>query len=155
MGILAAFWLNYRELFESSNSLKPYDSPWIAAGPVLQIIRGAIISVALWFFKDGFLLGRHGWLKLWGLMVGLSTLSTTGPAPGSVEGFIYTSIPIGDQAKGYLEVVPQTGLFAILVCSWYRKPNLIWNLVSVDMVSLVSFFSIMGVLADNGIIEVG
>ena len=85
-------------------------------------------------------------------MVGLEALSTTGPAPGSVEGFIYTSIPIGDQAKGYLEVVPQTGLFAILVCSWYRKPGDL-ELGSVAMVSLVAFFSIMGVLAANGIMR--
>ncbi|MCK5700512.1 MAG: hypothetical protein KAI29_05140, partial [Cyclobacteriaceae bacterium] len=115
MGIIASNLLNYKEVFDSSETLRAYDSPWIAAGPSLQVFRGLIFALALWYFKDNFLFQKHGWLKLWGLIVGLSILSTTAAAPGSVEGFIYTTIPFIDQVKGYLEVVPQVGLFSFFV----------------------------------------
>ncbi len=154
MGVIATNLLNYKEIFDSSESLRAYDSPWIAAGPALQVLRGLIFSLALWYFKDNFLFQRHGWLKLWGLVVGLSILSTTAAASGSIEGFIYTNIPVFDQIKGYIEVVPQTGLFAFMVCYWYEHPKKIWNILSVVLVSLGVFMSLMGVLAANGIIEV-
>jgi hypothetical protein len=154
MGIIASSLLNYKEIFDSSETLRAYDSPWIAAGPSLQVFRGLIFALALWYFKENFLFQKYGWLKLWGLIVGLSILSTTAAAPGSVEGFIYTTIPIIDQVKGYLEVVPQTGLFAFFVCYWYAHPKKIWNILSVILVSLGIFMSIMGILAASGLITV-
>jgi hypothetical protein len=157
MGIIASTLLDYDELF--SNTLiscffRPMDSPWIPAGPALQIIRGLIFSMALWYFKENFLHTNYGWLKLWGLLIGLSILSTTGPPPGSIEGFIYTKIPVADQAKGYLEVVPQTGFFALLVCYWYKNPKRIWNIISTVLVVLIILMSLMGVLATLGKLQV-
>lgn len=157
MGIIASTLMNYEELF--TNSLiscyfRPYNSPWIAAGPGLQIFRGLIFSMALWYFKENFLDTNYGWLKLWGLLIGLSILSTTGPPPGSIEGFIYTKIPIADQAMGYLEVVPQTGLFALLVYYWYKNPKKIWNIISTVLVVLIILMSLMGVLATLGKLQV-
>ena len=154
MGIIASNLLNYKEVFDSSETLRAYDSPWIAAGPSLQVFRGLIFALALWYFKDNFLFQKHGWLKLWGLIVGLSILSTTAAAPGSVEGFIYTTIPFIDQVKGYLEVVPQVGLFSFFVCYWYAHPKKIWNILSIILVSLCIFMSMMGVLAASGLITV-
>lgn len=154
MGIIATNMLNYKEIFDSSETYRAYDSPWIVAGPSLQMIRGLIFALALWPFKDKFLFQKNGWLKLWGLIVGLSVLSTTAAAPGSVEGFIYTTIPVMDQIKGYLEVVPQTGMFAFFVCYWYAHPRKAWNVLSIILVCLVIFMSIMGVLAASGIVTV-
>ncbi len=154
MGIIATNLMNYKEIFDSSETYRAYDSPWIAAGPALQVIRGLIFALALWFFKDNFLFQKHGWLKLWGLIVGLSILSTTAAAPGSIEGFIYTTTPFLDQVKGYLEVVPQTGMFAFFVCYWYAHPRKVWNILSIILVCLVVFMSTMGVLAASGFITV-
>jgi len=95
MGILASTLLNYSEAFANpplSYLMKPLDSPWVAIGPVLQIFRGLVFSIALWFFKDSFIYKEYGWAKLWLLIIGLSVLSTTGPTPGSIEGIIYTKI---------------------------------------------------------------
>lgn len=154
MGIIAASLLNYKEVFDSSESLRAYDSPWIPAGPALQVIRGLIFSLALWNFKDCFLYQKNGWLKLWGLIVGLSILSTAAAPPGSIEGFIYTTIPVVDQIKGYVELVPQTGLFSVLVFYWYERPKKVWNVLSIILVSLIILMSLMGVLAASGIIDV-
>jgi hypothetical protein len=59
-----------------------------------------------------------------------------------------------DQIKGYLEVVPQTGMFAFFVCYWYAHPRKAWNVLSIILVCLVIFMSIMGVLAASGIVTV-
>ena len=146
MGIIAAYALNYEQLFETpplSHLMKPVDSPWVAVGPVLQIIRGLIFGIVLWFFKDSFLFKPYGWLRLWGLLVGLSVLSTTGPAPGSIEGMIYTKIPVASQLKGYIEVLPQTLLFSLLLFYWYQKPKRLWNVLSAIFVGLIVVFSIL------------
>jgi hypothetical protein len=150
MGIIAAYALNYEQLFETppmSHLMKPIDSSWVAVGPVLQIFRGLVFSAVLWFFKDGFLYRRFGWLRLWALLVGLSVLSTTGPAPGSIEGFIYTKIPVASQLKGYIEVLPQTLIFSLLVFYWYQKPKKLWNVLSGIVVGLIALMSVLGMFA--------
>lgn len=153
MGIIASNLLSYEEVFNNSDTLRSYDSPWIAAGPALQVIRGLIFALALWYFKESFIHVRSGWLKLWGLVVGLCILSTCAAASGSIEGFIYTTTPIAEQIKGYLEIVPQTGLFAFMLCRWYDRPKKVWNTIAIVTVSLIALMSFMGVLAANGIIQ--
>ena len=101
-----------------------------------------------------FLHQKYGWVKLWLLMVGLSVLSTAAAATGSIEGFIYTNIPIAEQIIGYIEVVPQIGLFAFLVCQWYEHPKKIWHILSIILVVFMVLMSIMGILAATDIIQV-
>ena len=152
MGIIAASILNYKEVFENpplSYLMKPIDSSWVALGPILQIFRGLVFSIVLWFFKDNFLYKRYGWLKLWGLIVGLSVLSTTGPAPGSIEGLIYTKIPILSQLLGYIEVLPQTSFFSLIVYFWYKRPKKIWNVISGVLVSIIVILCTLALVASK------
>ncbi|MDZ7608837.1 MAG: hypothetical protein U5K79_25385 [Cyclobacteriaceae bacterium] len=152
MGVIASNILNYEEVFNNSTTLRPFDSPWIAAGPALQILRGLVFALALWYFKESFIHVRRGWLKLWGLVVGLCILSTCAAPAGSIEGFIYTTTPLIDHVRGYLEIVPQTGLFAFMLCRWYDHPGKVWNTIAIVAVSLIVLMSFMGVLAASGII---
>lgn len=157
MGIIASNLFDYRDLFENSLMscmYRPYDSPWIAAGPVLQVIRGLVFAIALWFFKEQFLNQNYGWLKLWGLLVGLSILSTTGAPPGSIEGFIYTKFSFLEHVKGYFEVGIQTLLFSLALYYWYARPKKAWNIIAGIMVGLIAFMSTMGFLVASGIIRV-
>lgn len=150
MGIIASSVFHYKGMFENpplSLLMKPVDSPWVAAGPILQILRGLIFSVVLWIFKDAILYKKQGWLKLWIMILGLSILSTAGPAPGSIEGFIYTKIPINIQLMAYLEIMPQTLLFSLAVYYWYNKPKKLWNIISITLVSIISILSVLGILA--------
>lgn len=149
MGIIAVFVLDYKKTFEEpplSYLMKPVDSPWVALGPMLQIFRGLVFSCALWFFKDGFLFKKHGWLRLWGLLLGLAVLSTVGPAPGSIEGFIYTKIPVASQLRGYFEILPQTLFFSLLVFYWYENPRKLWNVLSIVLVSIIFILSSLGLI---------
>ena len=148
-GILAYQLIGYQDLFETppfSAFMKPTNSWAVAAGPSFQLIRGLIFSIVLWAFREVFLNTRYGWLKLWGLLLGLSILSTTAAAPGSVEGFIFTTIPVKKQIVGYLEVMPQTLLFSIIVYYWYKKPKKAFNIISIVLVSIILFLSIMAII---------
>lgn len=97
--------------------------------------------------KDSFLFQKYGWFKLWIVIVGLSILSTAGPTPGSIEGIIYTKIPIGVQLKGYLEVLPQTLLFSVWIFYWHKSTRKLWNVIAIILVSIIFAFSILGVLS--------
>ncbi|MCB2196853.1 MAG: hypothetical protein KQH79_13415 [Bacteroidetes bacterium] len=150
MGIIASTILGYKEMFSTppmSYLMKPIDSTWVAAGPILQVLRGLVFAIALWIIKDSFLFKNRGWLKLWILVVSLSILSTAGPTPGSIEGIIYTKIPVLDQLKGYLEILPQTFLFSVGIYFWYRNPKRTWNILSAVLVVIISMLSLLGMLA--------
>jgi hypothetical protein len=148
-GILAFNLFNYEEAFQSGDLailMKPVDSPWVMAGSALQLFRGLLFSLVLWPFKSVFLESKRGWLKLWLLFLGLAILGTTGPAPGSFEGIIYTNFPVLDQIIGLREVVFQTLLFSFLVCYWYKYPKKIWNILSIILVALLLLMIIAGLI---------
>ena len=152
-GAAAFFFLDYRGQFVSqalSCYMLPVDAPIVALGPILQVVRGLIFAAALYPFRQVFLSSPRGWLLLWGLMLGLAVLSPTGPAPGSIEGFIYTKPPILQQVRGYLEVVPQTLTFSLIVVAWNRRPTRAWTIVMVGLTLVVALLSTMGYLAATG-----
>jgi hypothetical protein len=149
-GLLAYTLLDYATLFQSGPFacwMRPTTSRWVAAGPGLQWIRGLVFAIVLYPFRHVFLESARGWLKLWGLLLGLGILSTYGPAPGSVEGLLYTKIPPLDQAKGLSEVVGQSLAFSILLVAWYRWPHRAWGIVLYSLTALAILMSIAGALA--------
>ena len=147
-GMLAYSLFDYRALFQTevfSCLMRPTSSRWVAAGPALQVFRGLIFALALYPFRSVFLSGRHGWLKLWGLLTGLAIFSTAGAAPGSVEGMIYTKIPIGYHLLGLPEVLLQTLAFSLLLNAWHRHPHRAWAVVMGGLMLLGILMSVAGV----------
>jgi hypothetical protein len=147
IGWIAMTVLSYRELFASGHLyhlMRSLDSPWIAAGPGLQVIRGLIFAVVLWPFSNIILFDKRGWIKLWGLFLGLAIFSTAGPTIGSVEGIIYTKIPSMVQLMLIPEIVIQTLLLSLLLIFWYRKPAKILNIISSVLVFAILLMSLLG-----------
>lgn len=90
----------------------------------------------------------YGWLTIWAVLVVVGMLSTFGPAPGSIEGLIYTTIPFGSQfGGGSIETLAQALTFSFIVFYWVRQPEkrwLTWVLAAAFL--LVLAFSIIGML---------
>jgi len=148
-GILAYTLLDYEKAFQSEHMvcwMRPTSSPVVALGAGLQWIRGLVFAIALYPFREVFLGTSKGWLKLWGLLLGLGILSTYGPSPGSVEGLIYTTIPPFEQLGGLSEVVGQSLAFSILLVAWYRHPRRAWAVVLYSLTVLVILMSVAGAL---------
>ena len=148
-GIFALALFDYQSLFAASPFLRPLDSAWIAAGPALQVFRGLIFALALYPFRAVFLGQPRGWMKLWGLFLGLAIFSTAGPAPGSVEGLIYTRLAFTDHLRGLPEVVLQTLALSALAVAWHRRPHRAWNIVMGGLMVVVILMSLAGVFLER------
>ena len=154
-GIFAMVFLNYKEQFASevmSVIMRPVDSPWVALGPCLQVIRGLIIAVILLPFKE-IIISKNGWIKLAVLILGLSYVSTIGPTFGSFEGYIYTIVPFQYHLLGIPETLLYVFLFSFLLFRWYKKPAKIWNIIALILIILIILMSFMGYLSSIGLIQ--
>jgi hypothetical protein len=154
-GIFALLVLKYNEIFGIGelSFMRPTDSPWVGAGPGLQIIRGLLLSIFLFPFRSIFFETKYGWIKFWFLSFGLGYLLTISAATGSFEGVIYTNTPLKYHLIGIPEIVIYLTIFTVLMWGWYKKPYKIFNILSIILVSLIGLMSLLGVLASSGIIN--
>jgi len=125
VGIVAALAIDYESLFEQPvirDYMRPFGSVSLLIGPVVQILRGVIIGLVLLPFRHA-IAERAGWLRLWLLLVGIGVLSTYAAAPSSIEGLVYTKVPLWYHAIGLPEMLVQSLLFSVLVAFYLRNPK--------------------------------
>ena len=150
MGLLASTLFNYAGQFALPYMacwMRPTNEPLVMAGPLLQPIRGLIFALAFYPLREIFFGKKNGWLLMAWTLVALGILSTFGPTPGSVEGMIYTLIPLPAQLRGWLEVVPQALLLSGLLAYWVHHPEKKWlNWVLGLTFVLMCLLLIMGLL---------
>ena len=92
-------------------------------GPFIQPIRGLIIGLVLIPFR-GFLADeKYGWLYLWLIFVGIGIVSTPAAAPCSIEGIVYTKLPLWYHFFGLPEILVQTLVFSVFVYLYMRHPT--------------------------------
>ncbi len=149
MGVIAATAMNYREAFarpEVACYMRQLSDPRVMMGPLFQPLRGLIFALAFYPIR-GALFGRKGgWLVMWWLLVALGILGTFGPAPGSVEGMLYTTWPALGQTSGWLEVVPQAGLLSLILCTWVNRPRKWMNWVLGIIFFVMMALPVLGLL---------
>lgn len=129
MGLLALTFLNYGTWFSDSdlsNFMHPIDDPLVMAGPLFQPIRGFLFAVVFYLLRDVLFGRRNGWLIMWVLLVVVGVLSTFGPAPGSIEGMIYTVLPFLEHLRGWPEVMIQALLLSFILTYWVGHPDKRW-----------------------------
>ena len=127
MGALAAHFLNCAALMARPESgMRPITDPWVMAGPLFQPIRGLIFALVFYPLRVCLFGRKNGWLLMGWMLIALGMLSTFGPASGSLEGMIYTPVPIRSQLRGWLEVVPQALLLSALLSYWVNHPGKKW-----------------------------
>lgn len=123
-GLIFSNLFNYKELYNMkpiSDFMRPVDSPWVFVGPFLQPIRGLIIAAALWPFRQLIFEKNNGWLLLWGLFTAFGILSPPAAAPCSIEGIIYSKLPLWYHLLGLPEIMLQTLSFSLALFRWERK----------------------------------
>jgi hypothetical protein len=154
VGLVAFFALDYRKVFETTELrylMRPTNSPWVAAGPALQIFRGILFAIILYPLAADILRRKNSVLLLWSLFVGFAILGTAGPSPGSFEGVLYTKLPLSLHLMGLPEVILQTLLFSAGLVLWCRKPARWKNIASGIGVAAVCLMSIAGALTARSI----
>ncbi len=123
-GLVASSVFHYATLFELPvirDFMLPMAQHDMLLGPFLQPVRGLIFAIGLWPLRRFLLESKRGWLILWGLLVTIGILSTPAAAPGSIEGVLYTKLPLWYHLIGLPEIVLQTLLFSIWLVWWERQ----------------------------------
>jgi hypothetical protein len=106
--------------------MRPTTDSIVMGGALFQPIRGVVFALAFYPLRSVLFETRRGWLILWWLLLALGVFSTFGPAFGSVEGLIYTTIPARDQILGLWEVVLQSFLLSFILYHWVTSPKRRW-----------------------------
>ena len=119
VGLVAFSLFNYAEHLaqpEMNTWMRQTNDPIVALGPAFQPVRGILFALAFFPLREILFQRKNGWLVMWWLLVSLGILSTFAPASGSVEGIIYTTLPISNQfSGGMLEILTQSFLFSALL----------------------------------------
>jgi hypothetical protein len=150
VGLVSSIVFNYAADFarpELRTFMRQIGDPIIALGPALQPIRGILFALAFYPLREILFKRKNGWLVMWWLLIALGILSTFGPASGSVEGAIYTTLPLREQffSGGMLEILTQSFLFSALLYYWVNHPEKRWlNWLMGILFSLVVLMSLMG-----------
>lgn len=123
-GIIFFNLLGYATIYASSEIatyMRSTTDPLVMASPLFQLIRGPIIALALYPFRKIFTDTKQGWALLWGLLLALMIIAPAGAAPGSIEGIIYTKVPLWFHVISLPEVILQTLVFSWLVITWQKR----------------------------------
>lgn len=115
-GIIFSALFHYDALYQQAivkYFMWPVGSSSSLIGPAFQIVRGLLFGVILLFLKS-VMQEKGGWFKLWIIIAGIGIINTSGPAPCSIEGLIYTQLPLEFHLKAAPEILVQTLLFSYL-----------------------------------------
>ena len=149
-GLVAAIVMDYAALYarpDMAGLMRQLSDPMVMAGPLFQPLRGLVFGVVIYLLRDSIFGRKRGWLVLWGTLVGLGVLSSFGPAPGSIEGLIYTRITLSHQLIGLPEVLIQSLLLALGVSYWVEHPGRRWfSGVMVGAFVVVMLLPVLGLL---------
>jgi hypothetical protein len=123
MGALAYHFLHYADFINNPCSgMRPVTSLWMILGVPLQVFRGVLFASVFYPLRTLLFGRRHGWLLMAWILIGVGILGTFAAPAGSLEGFIYTTVPVASQLRGYLEIVSQALLLSALLCYWVNHP---------------------------------
>ncbi|KYF91901.1 hypothetical protein BE17_19690 [Sorangium cellulosum] len=129
MGLLASSILDYTRFFAETSlglMMRPTSDPWVMAGPLLQPVRGLLFGVVFHVLREPFFGKRNGWLAMWLVLVVMGIVGTFGPAPGSLEGMIYTVLPPWVHLRGLPEVLLQSLFLSLILHHWVNNPQKRW-----------------------------
>ena len=149
MGLLASTILDYTRFFAESSlnlMMRQTNDPWVMLGPLFQPIRGVLFGIVFYLLRESFFGKKNGWLLMWTVLV-VGIIGTFGPAPGSLEGMLYTVFPLSIHLRGLPEGLLQSLFLSLILFYWVNNPEKRWLnwVMGIAFVILMSF-PILGLL---------
>jgi hypothetical protein len=149
-GVTAFLFFDYPRLIAETAlgaAMRPLSHPLVLAGPVLQPVRGLLFGLVFYMLREPFFGAPTGWLRIWMVLAGFGILGTFGAPPGSLEGVIYSVLPISIHLMLLTEVLVQSLVLSWLVFNWVTRPRrwLTWTMGAAFVA--VVLFSLLSLLA--------
>ena len=156
IGVLSFVFLDYTVKYSDptvAGFVRQTDHPLVMAGPFFQILRGLLFGIVFYLLRESIFPYKRGWLTLWVTLMIVGILSPFGAAPSSIEGMIYTVLPVWFHIVNFPEIFIQSGMLALLVHYWVNHPDLKWfNWLFGGVTVLIVLLSILGALSAFGIL---
>jgi hypothetical protein len=151
MGLLASTILDYTRFFAESSlnlMMRQTDDLWVMVAPLFQPIRGILFGIVFYLLREPLFGKKAGWLVMWIVLVVVGIVGTFGPAPGSMEGMLYTVFPLWVHLRGLPEVLLQSLFLSLILFYWVNHPRIKWlNWVMGIAFLILMSFPILGLLA--------
>jgi hypothetical protein len=142
MGLLASAIFDYAALYANTSLnllMRQTSEPLVMAGPLFQPIRGALLGIVFYLLREIIFGKRTGWLVLWIVLVVIGIIGTFGPTPGSLEGMIYTILPLSIHLKGLPEILIQAFMLSAALFYWVNHRDKKW----LNWVMGIAFFLVL------------
>lgn len=102
---------------------RPLSSPIVQAAVLFQFLRGGLFALILYPFRERIINSKYGWLMLFGVVWGMTSIGAVNASPGSIEGLIYTDVSLKAHVIGMPEVISQGLGFSVLFWLWERRAD--------------------------------
>ena len=142
MGLLALTILDYTRFFADSSlnlMMRQTNDLWVMVGPLFQPIRGALFGIVFYLLRDSIFAKKNGWLVMWAVLAAVGIIGTFGPAPGSIEGMLFTVFPWWVHLRSLPEGLLQSLFLSLILFYWVNHPEKKW----LDWVMGVAFLVLM------------
>ena len=116
-GIVFSNMFDYSNIYDNdivSNFMRGFESPLTVIGPFLQPIKAIFIAIGLFPIRK-IIITRFGWFILWLIFVCIAIIGSPSSAPSSIEGLIYTQLPINFHLINLPELLLQTFSFSLIL----------------------------------------
>lgn len=128
-GLLAYSIIDYKALYANTSLnllMRQTSDPLVMAGPLFQPIRGILFGFVFYLLREVVFQKKNGWLILWTMLFVIGIAGTFGPTPGSLEGLIYTVLPISVHFRGLPEVLLQSLALSSVLFYWVNHTEKKW-----------------------------
>lgn len=155
IGLLSFLFLDYSARYADpavAVALRQTDHPLVKAGPLFQVLRGFLFGIAFYAIRDVIFPKQRGWLTLWLVLLTVGIFSPFSSAPGSIEGVVYSTLPLWFHIMSLPELIVQSFLLAFLTHYWVNHSEKRWlSILFGTLFVIIVLLALLGVLSTLGI----
>ena len=132
-------------------ALRQTDHPLVTAGPLFQVLRGFLFGITFYALRDVIFPKQRGWLTLWLVLSIVGIFSPFSSAPGSIEGIVYSTLPMWFHIMSLPELIIQSFLLASLTHYLLNHSEKKWmSILFGTLFIIIVLLVLLGILSSVG-----